>query len=76
MIQYNKIVTRRTVYNKLSYKDTEYSIVILTLLKATNRLKLTRFILSNQTVVACVQASVKARHPPYRAHGNFKALLY
>ena len=30
-------------------------------------------ILSNQIVVACVQASVKARRPPYRAHGNFNA---
>ena len=24
-------------------------------------------------VVVCVQASVKARRPPYRAHGNFNA---
>ena len=32
-----------------------------------------RFILSNQTVVAFVQAAVKARRPPYRAHGNFNA---
>ena len=24
-------------------------------------------------VVACVQASVKVRCPPYRAHGNFNA---
>ena len=38
--QFSKIVARSTVYNKISYKDTEYSIVIsLTLLKATNRLK-------------------------------------
>ena len=32
-----------------------------------------RFILSNQTVVACVQATLKARRPPYRAHGNVNA---
>ena len=47
----------------------------LTLLKATNKLRLTcNQIHSEQSDGChCVQASVNARRPPYGAYGNFTA---
>ena len=78
MIQFSKIVTRRTVFNKLSCKDTEYKdyrYQPYTVLKATKGLKLPwNNIHSEQSDgCRCVYASVKARRPPYGTHGNFNA---
>ena len=55
---------------KCDINQADLNLINLTLLKATNRLKLTW---NKQSNGGRDQSSMKARRTPYRAHGNFNA---